>query len=311
MSGRRGTRRRQVSGGGDSRSDDVHPARGGVRRGRMAQAEFTQVSNKLCRDNRLSHNAKGVWIAIASNADGFPVTLDKLVKESADGRYAVRSGMDELIKFGYVTRGERVRNELGHLGPYEYLITDLPDPPLSVVPDAEPDDRGEANPGSTAAAPNSRCADSAVPTVVDLAKVTPPTANADNSTLQARHAVRAPVPDTEGARLLRGLRLRDPVTAQVIRQHAATVDKLLHTWPAAALARHLEYECGGPQIRNPMGRLVSAINDVLPRTPTGRTGTTEGLRRDGCDECDQGLIVDTIDDGRGGRDIARRCPTCR
>ncbi|MGW4774184.1 hypothetical protein ACWEO2_39850 [Nocardia sp. NPDC004278] len=280
----------------------------------MAKEEFTQVSNKLCRDDRLSHNAKGVWIAIASNADGFPVTLDKLVKESADGHHAVRSGLAELRKYGYVIRGERVRNELGHLGPYEYLITDLPDPPLSVVPDAEnePGARVVANLGSSTVAAEIRrpATDSGASMVVDLVKAKPSTTkDSDDNIHAAARAVlvHASVPDTEGARLLGRLRLRAPITSQVIRQHAAEVDELLRTWPAAALARHLEYECGGPEIRNPIGRLISAINDTRPHP----LASTEGLRPGGCDKCDHGIVIDTIDDGCGGKDIARRCPACR
>ncbi|MBH0780095.1 hypothetical protein [Nocardia bovistercoris] len=117
----------------DAPIDDTGPtwpgARGdrGRRNWRTVPDRYIHASNRLREDTRLSHNAKGIWFAIATGTDDTPVTINNLADHSADGRHAVSSGVNELLRYGYLTRSTtRTRNTRGHLGTYEYSIIETP-----------------------------------------------------------------------------------------------------------------------------------------------------------------------------------------
>ena len=106
----------------------------GVRRGVMAADQFTQIANGLFRDSRISYRAKGLFGYISIHRDGWLVTIAALVALGPDGRDAVRAGLNELEKFGYLVR-DRVRRPNGTLGEIVYSITDRP-----AAPDVPPVD---------------------------------------------------------------------------------------------------------------------------------------------------------------------------
>ncbi|MBL1110491.1 hypothetical protein JK361_39125 [Streptomyces sp. 5-8] len=97
----------------------------GIRRGVMAADHFTQIANGLFRDSRISYRAKGLFGYIGTHRDGWRVTIAALVALGPDGRDAVRVGLNELEKFGYLVR-DRVRRPNGTLGEIVYSITDRP-----------------------------------------------------------------------------------------------------------------------------------------------------------------------------------------
>ena len=97
----------------------------GVRRGLVGAVPFTQVSNALFRDGRISFKAKGLFGLIASHRSGWRVSVAALAGCGREGRDAVRAGLGELEYFGYLRR-ERVRQADGTLGPVVYVITDQP-----------------------------------------------------------------------------------------------------------------------------------------------------------------------------------------
>ncbi|MFB8443603.1 hypothetical protein ACFC7A_31615 [Streptomyces niveus] len=103
---------------------------GRIKRGPMAadvlQRQFTQIHNALFRDPRMSFKAKGIFGLISTHVDGFGVSEESITGCATDGLSAVRTGLKELIEFGYLQR-RRERNELGHLGESEYYITDMPE----------------------------------------------------------------------------------------------------------------------------------------------------------------------------------------
>ncbi|MFF1743751.1 hypothetical protein [Streptomyces mirabilis] len=104
----------------------------GVRRGVMAADQFTQIANGLFRDSRISYRAKGLFGYISTHRDGWLVTIAALVALGPGGRDAVRAGLNELEKCGYLVR-DRVRRPNGTLGEIVYSITDrsaAPDVPL-------------------------------------------------------------------------------------------------------------------------------------------------------------------------------------
>ncbi|MED7828727.1 hypothetical protein, partial [Streptomyces chiangmaiensis] len=97
----------------------------GVRRGVMAADQFTQIANGLFRDSRLSFKAKGIFGYVSTHRDGWQVTLAHLVAVGPDGREAVRAGLKELERYGYLIR-ERLRRANGTLREVVYSITDRP-----------------------------------------------------------------------------------------------------------------------------------------------------------------------------------------
>ncbi|WP_331765349.1 hypothetical protein OG747_52845 (plasmid) [Streptomyces sp. NBC_01384] len=97
----------------------------GVRRGVMAADQFTQVANGLFRDSRLSYKAKGIFGYVSTHRDGWQATVAHLVSVGPDGREAVRAGLKELERYGYLIR-ERLRRPNGTLGEVVYSITDRP-----------------------------------------------------------------------------------------------------------------------------------------------------------------------------------------
>ncbi|WP_435107813.1 helix-turn-helix domain-containing protein [Nocardiopsis synnemataformans] len=96
-----------------------------INRGSFGGDRFTIVANAAIRDERLSYKARGLLALIASHREGWGVTETQLAEKSPDGISAVRSGLKELEKAGYLRR-YRVRNELGHLGGAHWVITDDP-----------------------------------------------------------------------------------------------------------------------------------------------------------------------------------------
>ncbi len=97
----------------------------GIRRGAMAADQFTQIANALFRDSRISYRAKGIFGYISTHRDGWQVTVAALVGLGPDGRDAVRAGLNELERYGYLVR-ERMRRLNGTLGEIVYSITDRP-----------------------------------------------------------------------------------------------------------------------------------------------------------------------------------------
>ncbi|MET8808439.1 hypothetical protein [Streptomyces sp. NPDC004546] len=97
----------------------------GIRRGVMGADQFTQIANGLFRNSRLSFKAKGPFGLISTHRDGWRMTVTDLARRGRDGEAAVKSGLKELRKPGFLLR-ERERNPDGTLGQAAYVITDLP-----------------------------------------------------------------------------------------------------------------------------------------------------------------------------------------
>ncbi|MGY1583913.1 hypothetical protein [Streptomyces sp. MN13] len=91
----------------------------------MAADQFTQIANGLFRDSRLSYKAKGIFGYISTHRDGWQVSIAHLASAGPDGREAVRAGLKELERYGYLIR-ERLRRANGTLGEIVYSITDRP-----------------------------------------------------------------------------------------------------------------------------------------------------------------------------------------
>ncbi|WP_432189993.1 hypothetical protein [Streptomyces sp. Tue6028] len=97
----------------------------GIRRGVMAADQFTQIANALFRDPHLSFKAKGIFGLLSTHRDGWRMTVADIARRARDGEAAVKSGLKELEKYGFLIR-ERDRDLDGTLGAVAYFITDLP-----------------------------------------------------------------------------------------------------------------------------------------------------------------------------------------
>ncbi|MFJ8727672.1 hypothetical protein [Streptomyces sp. NPDC093269] len=100
-----------------------------INRGPMAadvlQRDFTQIHNRLFRDKRLSFKAKGIFGLISTHRNGYGVTPEWIAAAGTDGPAAVRTGLRELERYGYLVR-QQTRNPDGTLGQMTYSITDMP-----------------------------------------------------------------------------------------------------------------------------------------------------------------------------------------
>jgi hypothetical protein len=67
-------------------------------------AAFTMLRNCWLRDGRIGYKAKGLLGYLRSHAAGYKCSQAQMVRESDDGRAAVRAALDELDAAGYLER---------------------------------------------------------------------------------------------------------------------------------------------------------------------------------------------------------------
>ena len=86
---------------------------------------FTQISNSLFRDARISGLAKAVFGLISTHRDGYGISVDAIARHMKEGTGAIKKALRELEQYGYLVR-TRVRDDRGRLGAAVYRITDMP-----------------------------------------------------------------------------------------------------------------------------------------------------------------------------------------
>lgn len=86
---------------------------------------YVMINKCAIVDNSLSYKAKGILMYLLSKPDNWQVYEKEIVKHSTDGRDAVRSGLQELVKAGYIKRDPK-RNERGQFKGYEYSVYEVP-----------------------------------------------------------------------------------------------------------------------------------------------------------------------------------------
>lgn len=94
----------------------------GIKRGYMATDQFTQISNALFRDSRLSAKAMGVFGHISTHEDGYGITAESISRHVRDGVSAIKGALRELEEYGYLVRSQERRSD-GTLGVVVYEIT--------------------------------------------------------------------------------------------------------------------------------------------------------------------------------------------
>lgn len=94
---------------------------------------YTTVNNYICKDNRLSWKAKGIWLYAFSRPDDWSFHLKDLQKHATDGKDSIASALRELEKFGYLLR-RQPRNPDGTLGNVEWCFFETPQDLKKLVP---------------------------------------------------------------------------------------------------------------------------------------------------------------------------------
>lgn len=86
---------------------------------------YTLISNKVLRDTSIRHSDRGILCQLLSWSDAHRLCIEALVKRSIEGRDAIRSCIDRLIKSGYITM-KRIKNGSGQFDTVSYTIFEEP-----------------------------------------------------------------------------------------------------------------------------------------------------------------------------------------
>lgn len=87
------------------------------------KGNFTQISNALILDTRVSEKAKMQLIVMLSRPDAWRFNMDGLLTLLHGGLSALQSGIDELVKFGYL---RRVKKHINGRFEWDYSIIENP-----------------------------------------------------------------------------------------------------------------------------------------------------------------------------------------
>lgn len=102
-----------------------------VRSGR--REGFTVLYNTMITDKRLSLKARGLFAVMMSRPDEWKFSVSGLAAFTGEGKDAIRSGLMELERVGYLLR-EQGHKDDGTFGGNVYILQDFA-PPLSGKPD--------------------------------------------------------------------------------------------------------------------------------------------------------------------------------
>ena len=97
---------------------------------------YTVMANIHLKDRRLSLKSKGLLSLILSLPPDWDYTITGLSVLTKDGVGAVREGVKELEKYGYVTR-RQLRDERGRMAKNEYIVYENPADNPDYVPSEE------------------------------------------------------------------------------------------------------------------------------------------------------------------------------
>lgn len=87
---------------------------------------YVMLNKSFLNDENLSWKAKGLLSYILSLPDDWQIYETELTTHSRDKRDSTRSAVKELISNGYIVKGERFRDEKGHLKGNEYTVFETP-----------------------------------------------------------------------------------------------------------------------------------------------------------------------------------------
>ena len=88
---------------------------------------YSQISNTLIRDKRLTYAERGVLIFVLSQPINWNFNMSWLLGHGGLGRDAAYRALKRYTRFGYCAK-RQIRFEGGTMGPLEYIFTDDPLP---------------------------------------------------------------------------------------------------------------------------------------------------------------------------------------
>jgi hypothetical protein len=109
------------------------------------EKNFTTMSNKHLNDERLSWKAKGILSYLLSRPDDWQIYVQHLKTKSKDGRDGTATGLEELEKYGYLTKAKR-RTEAGKFQGYDYDVMENPENQSTVTEKPETEKPKTVNP---------------------------------------------------------------------------------------------------------------------------------------------------------------------
>lgn len=94
---------------------------------------FVLIANSWVRDPAMTLQARGLLVYLLSHAEGYKISNAQQVRECANGRDAVTSAREELVRLGYLTVVE-ARDTAGRFAENDYTVTD---PTATGIPQAD------------------------------------------------------------------------------------------------------------------------------------------------------------------------------
>ena len=87
---------------------------------------YTNVSNVLVRDSRLTWKARGIFLYLWSQADNWQFYVKELLTHDPEGKESLQNGLKELEEYGYLQRINRHSDKSGKFGGLEWILDDTP-----------------------------------------------------------------------------------------------------------------------------------------------------------------------------------------
>ena len=99
---------------------------------------FTVVPNYILNNRNLSYKAVGLYVQILQyqNSPTHKIYVKSLMTYKTDKESSVRSGINELMSEGFLTR-EAIRNERGQMNGYRYIVHAQPIEKTAIEPKRE------------------------------------------------------------------------------------------------------------------------------------------------------------------------------
>ena len=87
---------------------------------------YTNISNVLVRDSRLTWKARGIFLYLWSQADNWQFYVKELLTHAPEGKESLQNGLKELEEYGYLQRINRHSDKSGKFGGLEWILDDTP-----------------------------------------------------------------------------------------------------------------------------------------------------------------------------------------
>lgn len=95
---------------------------------------FTQIPNDWVRDTRLTFKARGLLVLLLSHQQGWSLSIETISRQQNIGKDALRSAVQELERFGYLTRSQQ---QNGKFGEAVWTTSDPAENPMAENPTTE------------------------------------------------------------------------------------------------------------------------------------------------------------------------------